>query len=430
MKQEESVRKPLKRITFVMRAGSGAVIILAVLALSWTTRYGIADWLSTSATEGAVLRATTLAPQNTSAWLRLADLRSTNDEDAIGPLRQALASSPEDSHIWIQLGLELEGRREYAEAERCLTRAVELDRDFIPIWTLTNYYLRRDDTVRFFPAVRRTLAYSRGDLSPLFRMCWSITDDGARILRDAIPDRDDVLSAYLQWLGSQLLGTQLDVAGPVAKRLLDRFPEQGTPALLGYCDRLISAQRLDAAMALWNQMSDRGSIRTGPVQQDRIVDGNFRSPPLNTAFGWRTGSPAGVDIAAGGSSLNLSFSGTQPDHCDVVTQLTLLHSDRTYRLRYRFESSGLEAGAGLHWIVADARSGARFAPPLSQFRITPSDFAMAHANEGDFTFIVPPASAPQLPVLARVALVYDRDPASAHMQGWIRVDKVWLEEAK
>lgn len=398
---------------------------LAAFALYWTTRYGVADWLSTGAAEDAVLRATTLVPQNTSAWLRLADLRSTNDQDAIGPLRRAIESSPEDAHIRIQLGLELEARREYVEAERCLTRAVELDRDFIPIWTLTNYYFRRGDSVRFFPAARRTLAYSRGDLSPLFRMCWSITDDGSVILRDAIPDRDDVLSAYLQWLGSQL-----DAAGPVAKRLLHRFPEQGTPALLGYCDRLISAQRLDAAMALWNQMSDCGLIKTGPVQQGRIVDGNFRSLPLNTAFDWRTSSPAGVDITAGGSSLNLSFSATQPDHCDIATQLALLRADRTYRLRYHFESSGLEAGAGLHWTVADARSGARFAPPLSQFRLTPSDFAMAHADEGDYTFMVPVSSTPDVPVLARVALVYDRDPASARMEGWIRVDKVWLEEAR
>ena len=427
MKQEESSRNLLVRITFVrfaIRACSIAVITLASLALYWTTRYFIADRLATSATESAVLRATTLTPQNTSAWLRLADLRSTADEDAIGPLRQALATSPEDAHIRIQLGLELEGRGEYAEAERSLTQALKLDRDFIPIWTLTNYYFRRGDAVHFFPAVRRTLAYSRGDTSPLFRMCWSITDDGARILRAAIPDRSDILSAYLQWLGAKL-----DAAQPVAKRLLARFPEQGTPALLGYCDRLISAQRLDAAVTLWNQMSDRGLIKTGPLTQGQIVDGSFRSPPLDTAFGWRVGSPAGVDIAAGGSSLGITFSGTQPDHCDVVTQLILIHPDRTYRLRYHFESSGLEAGAGLHWTVADAHSGAGFAPPLSQFRLTPSDFAKAQANEGDFTFIVPPAS-PELPVLARVALVYDRDPASAHMQGWIRVDKVWLEETK
>jgi tetratricopeptide (TPR) repeat protein len=418
----------LKRITFVvfvLRACNAAVIVLAALALFQATRYAFADWLATSAVESSVLRATTLVPDNTAAWLRLADLRSTSDEDAVGPLRRALKSSPEDAHIWIQLGLELEGRRDLAEAERCLTRAVELDRDFIPIWTLTNYYFRRGDTVRFFPAARRTLAYSRGDLNPLFRMCWSITDDGAVILRDAIPDRDDVLSAYLQWLDGQL-----DAAAPVAKRLLDRYPEQGTPALLGYCDRLVSGQRLDAAVALWNQMSGRGLIKAGPVQPDQIVDGSFRFPPLDTAFDWRASSPPGVDIAAGGSSLNLSFSGTQPDHCDVVNQLVLLHPDRTYRLRYHFESSGLEAGAGLHWIAGDARSGARFAPPLSQFRLTPGDFAMAQAGDGDYTFIVPPSSASHAPVLARIALVYDRVPASATMQGWIRVERVWLEEAK
>jgi hypothetical protein len=406
-----------------MRAGSAAVIAFAALALYWTARFGYADWLSTSAAENSVLRATTLAPQNTSAWLRLADLRSTSDEDDIAPLRQALASSPQDSRIWILLGLELEARRQYPEAERCLTRAVELDRDFIPIWTLANYYFRRGDEARFFPATRQTLAFSRGDLSPLFRMCWSITDDGGRILHDAIPDKDDVLPAYLEWLGNRL-----DVAGPVANRLLDLFPDQGTPALLDYCDRLISANRLDPAVAFWNQMSSRGVVRTGPVQQDAIVDGNFRSPALNTAFGWRTGSPAGVDIAIGGSSMNLNFSGNEGDHCDIANQLTLIRPGRTWRLRYHFESSGLEAGAGLHWLVSDAHSGTQFMPPLSQFSLAPRDFAGARGGQGDFTFIVPPATS-QSPLLARVALVYDRDPASARMEGWIRVDKVWLEEA-
>ena len=412
------------RITFVMRIVGAIVIFLTIVALYWSTRFAFADWLSTSPIETTVVRATALAPQDTSAWLRLADVRSTRDEDDLTPLRRALETSPHDSHIWIQLGLDLEARQQYAEAQRCLTRAVELDRDFIPIWTLTNYYFRRGDETHFFPSARRTLAFSGGDLRPLFRMCWNITEDGPRILGEAIPDKDDVLSAYLEWLGNQT-----DRADPVAKRLLDRFPQEGTPALLDYCDRLIAANRLDRAVEFWNQMSARGVVRTGPVRDDEIVDGAFHSPALNSGFGWRVGSPAGIDIALGGGSLNLSFSGSEGDHCNIANELALIQPGRTWRLNYHFVASGLEAGAGLHWLVSDARTGVPFMGPLSQFSLEPRDFAMAKGGQGDFTFIVPPAPGPA-PLLARIALVYDRDPASARMEGWIRVDKVWLEESK
>jgi tetratricopeptide (TPR) repeat protein len=417
--------KPLMRQALVLRAANILVTAVACFALYWSMRFGVADWLSLSSTEAQVMRATQLAPGNAGAWLHLADLRALGEGDALGPLRRALAASPQNSMIWIRLGLELEGSGRYQEAERCLLRAAALDRDFIPVWTLTNYYFRRADAARFFTAARRTLSFGRGDPDPVFRLCWSITDDGGQILHEAIPDRAETLAAYMAWLVRR---NQTDDGAPVAQLLLQRFPQQGRAALLEYCDRLIAMRRIDAAMALWNDMNRRGAVEAGVAAPGRIVNGEFRSPPMNGGFDWRIGSASGVEADWSDGGLNLAFSGSQPDHCDLVSQLAPLAPGRTWRLRYTFQSSGLEAGAGLHWNAADAASGERFAPPLSQFTLTPRDFTSSPSG-GEFDFVIPPTAADS-PRLTRLALVYDRQPGSAPMQGWVRLQRVSVEEAK
>jgi len=397
----------------------------ACFALYWSVRFGAADWLSLSNSEAQVVRAAQLAPGNAGAWLHVADLRALGEGDALGPLRSALAACPQNSTIWIRLGLELEGRGRSREAERCLLRAAALDRDFIPVWTLTNYYFRRGDAARFFPAARRTLSFGRGDPDPVFRLCWSITDDGGQILHEAIPDRAETLTAYLEWLVRR---NQTDDGAPVARLLLQRFPRQSRAALLEYCDRLMAVRGMDAALALWNEMNRRGAVQAGVAAPGRIVNGEFRSPPMNGGFDWRIGSAAGVEADWGEGGFNLAFSGSQPDHCDVVSQLVPLAPGRTWRLHYTFQSSGLEAGSGLHWNASDATSGERFAPPLSQFTLAPRDFTRSLGG-GEFDFVMPPAAA-DAPRLTRLALVYDRHPGSAPMQGWVRLQRVSVEEAK
>ena len=417
--------KSLMRKALVLRAANIPLAAVACFALYWSIRLGVADWLSLRNSEAQVVRATQLAPGNAGAWLHLADLRALGEGDALEPLRRALAASPQNSAICIRLGLELEGDGRPEEAERCLLRAASLDRDFIPVWTLMNYYFRRGDAARFFPAAHRTLSFGRGDPDPVFRLCWSITDDGSRILHEAIPDRAETQTAYLEWLVRR---SQTDDGAPVAQLLLQRFPRQSRAALLEYCDRLMALRKTDAAVALWNEMNRRGAVEAGVVAPGRIVNGEFRSPPMNGGFDWRIGSASGVETDSGDGGLNLAFSGSQPDHCDVVSQLVLLSPGRTWRLRYTFQSSGLEAGSGLHWNATDAASGERFAPPLSQFTLAPRDFTSSLGG-GEFDFVMPPSAA-DAPRLTRLALVYDRQPGSAPMQGWVRLQRVSVEETK
>src|SRR5215469_10677625 len=158
-------------ISFTRLAAASATLG-AALAATISVRWSYADWLSTQPSLYDRFRAGKLAPTDATVWFRLADLASVAGEDARPILKRALLCSPSDASIWIRLGLESEANHEYGEAERCLLRATQLDHDLIPLWTLTNFYFRRGAPARFFPAARGILAFSQGDLAPVFRMAW------------------------------------------------------------------------------------------------------------------------------------------------------------------------------------------------------------------------------------------------------------------
>jgi tetratricopeptide (TPR) repeat protein len=414
-------------VPFVIRAASALLLAGASVGLYWSIRFARADWLSLQLSGPERVHATELAPNDADTWIRLADLRSVSGPGDVAQfLQHAAASSPARSHTWIQLGLDAETKKNYPEAQRSLARAVEVDHDFIPLWTLTNYYFRRGDAPNFFVYARRTLAWASDGFEPVFRMCWMLSSDGAELLNKVVPDREEVIAAYLGWLDRQ---ERYDAAPPVALRLLHHYGQESTPALLAHCDHLISSGRAAEAAALWNELNERHRISSGPIAPQAITNGDFHSLPVSAGFDWHVQSPAGVQVAIANGSLNLDFLGTEPDHCEILTQPVLLHSGTTYRLSYSVKRSGLEAGAGLRWAISDLRTGSAFPSAESQFSLTPPDIAAERGNSGEYRFVAATAKTSS-PILARIALVYDREPASARMQGWIQIQKVRLDHVK
>ena len=414
-------------MSLVMRGASVVLLVSSVAGLYLCVRYAQADWLSLRFSEADRLHATEMAPADADVWLRLADIRTTNAEDEVTEcLRRAEVCSPQRSVIWIQLGLEAEARKDYDEAERCLKQAVRLDRDFIPLWTLTNYYFRRADAHDFFALATQTLAWANGEFEPVFGMCWNLAPDSDQILQNVLPNRVEVIGAYLKWLCDQ---NHLDSAGPVARKLLDSYPQQSRAALLTYCDHLLASNRMTDAIALWNALSAKGLVRTGGVGVGLIANPDFRSEPVNAGFDWHVESSPGIQVIRANPGVSLSFSGSEADHCEILSQPVLVQPGCSYRLRYRLKKSGLEAGAGLRWVVSDALRQTLFPFSEQQFRISPSDFASTHSDAADYSFVVPRASTSDR-ALARVTLMYDREPAAARMEGWIKIEKVELERVK
>jgi hypothetical protein len=329
-------------------------------------------------------------------------------------LRRAATCSPADAAIWIRLGLEAESSGDDSEAERCLLRAAELDHDVTSSWTLANFYFRRGDARHFFPQAQRTLARSQSDIRPVFRMAWQLAPDASRMLAEGMPEAAHPLGEYLDWM---LTSGLLDPAEPVAERLLRRFPRQGTTVLLRYCDALIAAGRIAQAAALWNTMDARGLV-SGPVHEGRILNGAFRSAPLNTGFDWRLSPEGGVEVKHANPGLWIQFRGDQPESCELASQPLLLGPD-TRRVRYILQRSGITAGLGLHWAIFDARN--------AMVATQTEDFSEGDGKSTAWTFGPLESGANSGSNRLRLVLLYQRPPASSRPYGWVRIDSVSLE---
>lgn len=243
---------------------------------------------------------------------------------------------------------------------------------------------------------------SYGDLSPLFQLCWSITQDPEIIRTHAIPPRHDVLGQYLDFLTKQ---NHLDAAQPVVKSFLEEAGEKDAPILLNYCDRLIERDAVNQSVALWNALCDRKLIPFEPLAPERgiaLTNGGFQFPPTQQGFDWRSTAEPEITVTRAGSPPELRFhlSGKQPEHCELLVQLVPLSMQRQYEFRLEYRTSI----PGLSWRAAGEAS---FSVPESEDWKTLG--GRLHSPRGS---------------LSRLALVYDRPPGMARAEG-----EIWLRNA-
>src|SRR5579863_2204739 len=201
-------------------------------ACYWSIRLAYADHLA-NGSRPAVERAIRLAPGNPGYYVRLAE---ADPSSAINAMQKAVELNPLNSSLWIESARVAEDQKDFQRAESSLLRAVQLDRTFAPRWLLAEYYFRRQDASRFWPAVRAAFAASYDDVEPLFDECWQLAPNPETILQQAIPDRQDVLRQYLDYL---LAKKRLDLAEPVASKVMGHAEPADVPPLLSYCDGLL-----------------------------------------------------------------------------------------------------------------------------------------------------------------------------------------------
>jgi tetratricopeptide (TPR) repeat protein len=377
-------------------------VALFGVAAYWSMRLGFADAHFRANTPASVACAVELDPANASYHAWLAEMREYEGADPDAELEIAWRLNPSDSALWIRRALRAERRRDFARAEQLYLQAVRIDRLYAPRWALANYYARTGDAEKFWPAARQALEIGYGDLSPLFRLCWSITEDAELIRSKAIPPNPAILRKYLAFLTQQ---DHLAAAEPIAQSLTPEAKAADAPVLLEYCDRLIERQRAAAAVSVWNGLSARRLIALPALAPDRglaLTNGNFQSEPLQQAFDWRTSADAEITVTRTESPLALRFhlSGKQPEHCELLTQFIPLSSGRRYRFRVAYKT----ALAGLRWRIgqlaqSDELSGAGW-----------TSLQLPFTSE---------ASA-----VERLTLAYDRAPGQIRAEG-----EIWLRNA-
>jgi hypothetical protein len=385
---------------------------------AWSIRTGWADYRMRQETVGGTEGAIALAPDQAEYYARLAWLVSDdNPQKAKDALRRAVALNPWDAQSWIELGLRAEAERDDTTSEQCLLHAAEVNSQFLPRWTLANYYFRHEDAAKFWFWAKAAAAMVYGDAQPLFRLCGRMEEDGKLIDRLEIRT-PEVRAGYLSYLLGQ---NRMDLIGPAVHRLLEDSREADVPLLVSVCERLMDAKRIPEAAEVWNRLAGAGKVpfRTPAGEGEQLVaNGNFGVPPTSRGFDWRLPVVEGISISREEESrgLRVTFSGSEPEDCETLVQLVPLRSKMQYELRFEYRTQGIAGGQGLGWRITDASGG-------TVLKEGPSLASEADA-EGQLPFETPAECR-----LVRLALRYHRPRGTTRMEGFLVLRNVALKPA-
>jgi hypothetical protein len=319
-----------------------------------TARIATADSLFRHNTLDSVREAVALDPGSAAYHELLAEHLLDAGKLQGNELTTAVELSPMDSHYWIRLGFEEEAEGDNAGAERDLLKAAAIDRMYGPRWALMNYYFRQGNQDQFWIWTKSALKMSYGDLTPIFRLCWLMSQDEAQI-RSVIPVRRNVLVQYLEYL---IQNGHADAAAPVAQNAAELASTVDVSTLMGYCD--FSAGRNDSsALAVWNTLCRRKLLpfqALDPTAGGSITNGNFSVIPTEHGLDWRIPPVEGVSVQPDANGIKIIMSGKQPEECSVLIETIPLSQGREYRLRYEYASAMKGVIPGLHWIVRASAS--------------------------------------------------------------------------
>ncbi len=391
-----------------------AALTVAALAVatSWTVRVALADLASRRDDISGLESASRWTPDNAAIWTRLATWIEPEDPArAARILEHAVALNPWDTAARIRLGLRYEAEGNSKRAEQVLLEAAQHDRLYLPRWTMANFYYRRGDEARFWEwaAAASDMVYDDG--TALFRLCGSVREDGRLIERIHIR-RPEIRAHYLGYL---LRAHRFDMLMPAVRTLLADGRGSDVDLLLNASDRLLDRKRLAEAMEIWNGLAQRRLIAFGPLEPGRgrlLTNGRFDAPPTSRVFDWRLGDVAGV-TATMEDGLRLTFSGRQPEHCELLAQLVPLPEDADLELTVVYRTADVAPPSGLSWRITDASTGAQIASVENLY----SD--VGESRRGRFRTAANGG-------LARLSLRYDRAGGTTRNEGYLTIREVGL----
>jgi len=389
-----------------MIATTAALAGLAVAA-SWSLRVGWADFLARQETIEATEEALRWTPDQALYYFRLGVLTAEKDPArSIAAFERAAALNPWDVRSGLELGLRLEADGKADQAEQRLLRAADADRQYLPRWTLVNFYFRRKDTGKFWLWARASAEMVYGDGTSFFRLCGQMAEDGDLIDRIRIA-RPEVRASYLSYLMN--LG-RVDIMMPAARKVLEDDRKADVALLLSACDRLLDGRRAEGAVEIWNSLAERHRIPIGLVggAAPIVTNGMFSTAPLSLGFDWRLPTPEGVSASREErpSGLRLTFSGRQPENCEVLAQFLPVRENTSYELKFVYRTPGIQPGTGLRWRAIDPSNGGTLAEGES--------LSSEQDRQGAVSFRTPAGCS-----LVRIALEYRRTAGTTRITGFV-----------
>lgn len=324
----------------------------ALAAACYSFLLARAQWLFQRDTASSVPAAVRLVPYNSEYVARLAAWRQP-ERPAL--LHRAIALNSFDFESLIQIGFVEEfQKRDLASAERYYLKAADVNKMFLPKWTLANFYFRHERSDEFFHWAMATLAITPYSPDPVFTQMWLMSQDAASIA-GAIPNRPRTLLAYAWFLSNN---HQYAAIPSIVQRLISAVGKGDPHAwgrddlLAAIEDRLIAVGDRDASLSAWASMVRAGWLQQSVPSGDHpITNEHFKLSFFQHGFDWIPAEVDGIRVEQFPSegSLRIQFSGDEPEHAHVLQQAVPLDANRTYDFGWHVESRLTALPSGLTW---------------------------------------------------------------------------------
>ncbi len=346
----------IARYVFLAAAVAGALYALLLAR---------AEWLFEQDTARSVPEAAALVPYNATYLSRLGSWQPAHKREL---LERAVRLNPFDYQSLIQLGYLAEfEQHDPATAEHDYLRAEEVNRMFLPKWTLTNFYYRHGRTEAFFRWATATLAITPYAPEPVFTDMWEMSSDPERIAR-AIPERARTLLAYAWFLSNQ---GRIATLPAIVERLIAKAGNRNPRAwgrddlLAAIEDRLLGAGEVAPALRIWTALSKARWIPfTIPTTANPITNSDFSSAPYRHGFDWVPQAVEGIrfDPSPLTGTLRIEFSGNEPESCVLLRQYVPVQPGGVYDFSWKAEPELAETPSGLTWHLRSVPGDAESAP--------------------------------------------------------------------
>jgi tetratricopeptide (TPR) repeat protein len=393
-------------------------LCLAALAVGivWNGLFAIADLCARRNQTDSTRLAMRLMPANAAYPAQLAEELYASDPPAAKSLLQkAVNLNRYDAASWIQLGLLSEAGNDLPQAEESLLQAANVDSAFLPSWSLTNFYFRRQNAGRFWYWAQRAAQMVPDDATPLFRLAWYLNPNAQEIENRLQMKRPAVEGQFVNFLLTQ---GDPEAVTAAASHLLQTANKESAGTLLGACDWLLEHQRPDLALGLWNGLAAQTSYRSLGADAP-VTNGDFGKSPLSHGFDWRLPTVEGVSsfLNAHPNTLGFEFSGEEPDSFLLLSQTVPVHEQTNYALTVDYGTSGIPPGSGIEWRVTDERTGAVLARTTS----------LSSEDGGEQGGIAATCfTTPEEATFVNLSLLYQRQPGTVRVEGKLALKTVRL----
>ncbi len=326
-------------------------------------------------------RAIQMDPANDLYLILRAQRKEELGGNSLADWQRAIEVNPRRGFSLTQAAIAAEISGDLATAERLFLQAEHYNQLWLPRWSLANYYARNGRSQDLFRAARLALERAWPDQLPLLRLCRENGASDSIFLSEIIPPRPRNLAAFISLLIEE---QSFDHLPDATLRFLQSSRTAGepgaaaAPVVATAVTALLDANRPTDAINIWNAAFTSRWSKDAP-----LINLGLDAPAEPPGLDWSIPMIAGIDTNRGlpPGGIKFTFSGSQPESAELLSQTVYLPGGRTWTLGFEFQTRNITASQeGITWVLTPRGGGSHLSPLPPPSTLVSEDWAPASVS--------------------------------------------------